>query len=404
MNKIEVIIATRSIFRNRRRMLVTVSTVAIAVFVCVLLRSITSGFEDVIAGQAIDQNVGALQIHKQGYSQRGSRSPLKYKFRVDEELLRRISTTPGVKALAPRIVFESQLSVGPHLSMLSISGVHPHFENQVCPESRRVESLQASTGNASIALGETLAKTMSLPGRASGILSATNAAGRQNAMDILLGAPFRASNPLESKGIGIVTLDFAQRLLGMPGEATEIAVAVHDRREIDAIVHRIRETLGEEYEVESWLDLEPALKSIMEQQSRNMALLMGILGLLVTFGLSNTMVLAVSERTREIGTLASIGATPATVTRLFVFEGLSIGALGSFLGLSLGALVVLALGSSGVTLASQSGTDPMTIIPRFDGAFALLIMAFAISLSVIASLVPARQAAKMKPVEALASI
>ncbi len=411
MKNVEFMLAFKNVFRNKRRTLITVATVAIAVGVSALMRSLAIGFENMIASTAIEQGVGALQIHKKGYDNRGGKSPLDFRFKLNPSLIAKIRSHSEVAELSFRIIFEAQVSNGTNQTVVSTLAFHPDHEKKVCPSSLvAAVFLQKNINtNNSIFLGDALAQAM-LPNsenkqtKPTLTLLATNSQGRQNALDAEFAGPFSSSNPFQNKRVAIVSLDFAQRLLGMPEEVTEIAVSVHTKNQIDNTVLSLQQILGDDFEVRSWIDIMPTIKATVQQQQNVMSIVVGILSILVAFGLANTMMLGVSERTREIGTMASFGTSSATMTRVFIFEGSIIGLLGGLIGTPLFGAVILILGHFGFAMPIKNGNIPLMLYPELDFYFLFIAILFGVIIAALASLVPARKAAKLNPIEALASL
>jgi len=137
--------------------------------------------------------------------------------------------------------------------------------------------------------------------------------------------------------------------------------------------------------------------------------IIGLVALLAGgFGVVNTMMISVSERTREIGTLKAIGARQGQIMKIFVSEAFLIGVIGACTGILIGLLVSFALPSF-TGAASTSGLGGAGVVGLFRGTLTasispglvLLSLALGISVGVIAGLYPAWRASKMNPVEAL---
>jgi len=120
------------------------------------------------------------------------------------------------------------------------------------------------------------------------------------------------------------------------------------------------------------------------------------------------MLMAVMERTREIGMLMSFGMKAREIVTLIVIEGMAIGAAGGFIGAVLGSIITIILHHTGIPLGSEIENIPIPIGDKLQVQFVPWAVPAAfflgLVLSVIASLWPARRAAKLDPADALRSV
>ena len=151
-----------------------------------------------------------------------------------------------------------------------------------------------------------------------------------------------------------------------------------------------------------------SLQAILDIANRVLALLQALLGsvgalalLVAALGVANTMMMAIYERTREIGVLKALGASAAEIRRLFTLEAGMIGLIGGFLGLIAGALLgrlVDWIAHRYLISEGLTGVGPLSIVPWWLALGALL---FAFLIGILAGLYPAARAARLDPVVAL---
>ena len=192
----------------------------------------------------------------------------------------------------------------------------------------------------------------------------------------------------------IVPLRAAQSLVGLPGGATNLDLALVD-------VWAAQELAGElaqryPYKVESWQEAYAQLVSALNAQSVSTTLIRGVVMVVVVLGIASVLVVSVVQKRREIGILRAMGATQAQILRVFLLQGAIVGALGSALGVLLAVALIWAFttfvrGSDGLPLFS------ITLAP----ALALRIAALATLCGVLAAVAPARRAAALDPALAI---
>ena len=192
----------------------------------------------------------------------------------------------------------------------------------------------------------------------------------------------------------IVPLRAAQSLVGLPGGATNLDLALVDvwaaQRLADDLAQRYP------YKVESWQQANAQLVSALNAQSVSTGLIRGVVMVVVILGIASVLVVSVVQKRREIGILRAMGATRGQILRVFLLQGAIVGALGSMLGVLLAVLLIWAFtsfvrGSDGLPLFS------ITLAP----ALALRIAAVATLCGVLAAVAPARRAAALDPAQAI---
>jgi lipoprotein-releasing system permease protein len=191
-----------------------------------------------------------------------------------------------------------------------------------------------------------------------------------------------------------VPLRSAQSLVGLPGGATGIDLALHDVWSAQTVADKLAARLP--HEVESWQQANAQLVSALNAQSISTGLIRGVVMVVVVLGIASVLVVSVVQKRREIGILRAIGATQGQVLRLFLMQGAIVGALGSVLGVGLAALLVKAFttfvrGSDGLPLFS------IVLAPTL----ALQIALLATACGVLAAVAPARRAARLDPAQAI---
>ena len=192
----------------------------------------------------------------------------------------------------------------------------------------------------------------------------------------------------------IVPLRLAQNLLGLPGGATSLDLALKDVWSADALAKELARELP--YKIESWQEANAQLVSALNAQSVSTGLIRGVVMIVVVLGIASVLVVSVVQKRREIGILRAMGATRSQIVRVFLVQGAVLGSIGSLLGLLL-ALVMIWLFTHFVR-----GSDGL---PLFDIALptsiALEVALLATVCGVLAAIAPARRAARMDPAEAI---
>jgi ABC-type lipoprotein release transport system permease subunit len=202
-----------------------------------------------------------------------------------------------------------------------------------------------------------------------------------------------------------ISLAEAQTLFDLRDQATEVVVALQSVGQEKAVVAALQAALPA-VEVASWQDLKPEMNQSLEVDKQVMSIFGLVVLLIAGVGILNLMLMAVFERTREIGLLAAMGLKRHEILGLFLLEGVFIGLLGSLVGGVLGGLVVVGVGQVGIKLSIAEMGEMMALLG--DRLYPMLridlLLGRALTVAVIAalaSLYPAWQASKREPAEAL---
>jgi lipoprotein-releasing system permease protein len=192
----------------------------------------------------------------------------------------------------------------------------------------------------------------------------------------------------------IVPLRAAQSLVGLPGGATNLDLALVDVWTAQQLAGELAQRYP--YKVESWQEANAQLVSALNAQSVSTTLIRGVVMVVVVLGIASVLVVSVVQKRREIGILRAMGATQAQILRVFLLQGAIVGALGSALGVLLAVVLIWAFttfvrGSDGLPLFA------ITLAP----ALAVRIAALATVCGVLAAVAPARRAAALDPALAI---
>jgi lipoprotein-releasing system permease protein len=192
----------------------------------------------------------------------------------------------------------------------------------------------------------------------------------------------------------IVPLRAAQSLVGLPGGATNLDLALVDVWAAPVLAAELARRFP--YKVESWQQANAQLVSALNAQSVSTALIRGVVMVVVVLGIASVLVVSVVQKRREIGILRAMGATRGQVLRVFLLQGAIVGAFGSVLG------VLLAVGLIWAFTAFVRGSDglPLFAITLAPG-LALRIAGIATLCGVLAAVAPARRAAALDPAQAI---
>jgi putative ABC transport system permease protein len=194
-----------------------------------------------------------------------------------------------------------------------------------------------------------------------------------------------------------------QKTLHLDQETSEIAFRVRDQGRVDVIKDELSRRLDSEYFVETWLDLSPFFRDIMGLQNIVFGAVLVIIFVIVIAAIVNTSLMTVMERTREIGTLMALGYRRKHILLLFLGEASVIGLTGGVAGVVFVAILMSILGRTGIVMKLPGQQVATVLYPEVQPGFIALVLALAVGSALVAGLLPAWRASRMKPVQALGS-
>jgi len=395
-----LMIAFRNISRQKRRSLLTGAAMALGVAFTLFLSSFFNGLIDMFMHRTVDTTLGAIQIHKEGYLE--SDEPLKQDMMVSRELLASIRSVPNVRDVSARISFDGLLTNGSSASVTMVTAIDPAHEYLVCPGRHDLEGNETLTtkDKDSAIVGEELASTLGLnPGAESTLLVSTQK-GQSNALGVTVKSLMTINLPLQSKTGMVVTLDFAQQLLRMASRATEYVIAVNNLGIVSSTARLLQKQLGAQYEVLTWRERDALAAQVMDQTGIVLGVIIGVLFLLVATGIINAMLMNVSERVRDIGTMLALGMRRYQVLAIFLLEAMILAILAALVGTVLGFAIVKLVALRGIELTVPDAKAVM-IIPFINWGMVIKTVIGASLGAVFAALYPAFRASRLTPIEAL---
>jgi lipoprotein-releasing system permease protein len=197
-------------------------------------------------------------------------------------------------------------------------------------------------------------------------------------------------------------LEAVQSLLQLTADTISmLAVNIDDAWNSDEVARRIRDELGFPYETYDWKSLNASLFSALALEKLAMAVILSLIIIVAAFNIVSMLTMVVADKTREIGILKSMGMTDGTVLRIFMLQGLTIGAIGTLLGGIGGWLLILIVDRFGLVRIPAEVYFIDTLPIALDPLDLMLIAGLSMLIAFGATIYPALQAARLLPVDAI---
>jgi lipoprotein-releasing system permease protein len=327
------------------------------------------------------------------------------------ELADQLGHVPGVKAVAPAIYITVLLSSGGRAHGVVVKGIDPALEAKRNEALQRVVEGTASfapdtQGFDSIVIGKMLADDLKL--RPNDYITLTSPAGHMTPFGMIPRSErFRISGIFDSgfydydANWAFVTLHAAQKLAGVGDVASVLEFRIADVDRAEQMANQLIHDAGKGYTATTWMDENRALFRALSLEKLVTALFIGLITFVAGLNILVVLTMTVSDRARDIAVLMAMGARRQQIRRIFVLLGIAVGGFGTAVGLAAGYFLAWAAGTyKMIPLDPQIYSVPFVPFQP-NPADALWITAAALAISIASTLVPARSAARIQPVELL---
>ena len=400
-------LAWRNLWRHRRRTVIIVLAMGLSLGMMMFYDGLMDGFNDAIAGNAVRVLGGNVQVHAEGYREKVDSNPL-LPLTDDMSVVKAALSQPDVIAAARRIQTSGLVSNREGAFSMSIIGIDPAAEAPVSLIAEHIVEgryLEAADED-SILIGQGLADALAIGvgDRVTMVGSDIHKQNRQRTMTVI--GIYDIGIASMEKGTSYISLTEAQNLFNLRDQSTEVQIILKRVGLETGVIAALAPALPG-YEVESWANNYPELGNAVGRKNIVMDIFSVIIIMIAGIGILNLLMMAIYERTREIGLLGAMGLKPRQIATTFILEGTLIGVVGVIAGIAIGLLTNLSLMQVGMDYSQFAGvTEYMALISGkvyptlglsrlFGRASTILIIA------ALAALIPAMIASRREPSEAL---
>lgn len=409
-------VAWRNLFRQGRRTLITATALAVGAAMCMAMWAWADGMMGQMFTLMVTEQIGHVQVHHPKYPV----SHILYDtVGTADARLTRIDALPEASAATGRLVAfglvgTETLSIGAR-----IVGVVPAREDAVTGITRRIDAGRYLTADDARAgpripavIGHEVAKKLRV-GVGGELVMITQAADGSLANELfeVVGVAHTGSSAMDRAGV-YVPLAVLQRVLVLEDQVHEITVLARDAEASAALSSAVATAVGGSDSgllVRTWAETDPITARLMGMTDGMMAVLLVVVFAATGLGVLNTMLMAVFERTRELGLLKALGLKPRQIVLLILTESGLLALFAAAVGLVLGLAADAYLVVYGIDLAVKEGQgfeyegvrfDPV-IHAAFGWTGVVVTLVTLVAVCLLASLWPAIRAARLRPVDAM---
>ena len=400
-------LAWRNLWRNRRRTIIAVSSIVFSVLLASWMRSMQEGSYDSMIENSVKFYSGYLQVQDTAY---WDERTLDNSFEATNELKEKIGSIDDVTLVVNRV--ESFALAANHLKSkpAMVMGIEPEAEDQITKISQKVKQGRfLKTGDKGALLGEGLAKYLGLGvGDTLVMISqgyhGISASGLFEIVGLL-------SHPNQEFNNRMVYLDLgtARDFYSAYGLSTSLVVMTHNHYEVKHLKKAISEIIPPQNRVMTWTEMQPDLEQLIESDRGSGIIMLGILYMIIAFGMFSVVLMMVKERSREFGVVHAVGMQKSKLTVVVFFETIFIGLIGCIAGLAISYLFCLyfyhnpiPMSGDMATAYEQYGMEPFLYFSLKASLFySQMIVVFLVSLFI--SIFPMYNIYRLKITKAIRS-
>jgi putative ABC transport system permease protein len=399
-------IAFKNVWRNKVRSLIVIVAIILGLTGGILTTSIITGMVDQKVRAEITNEISHIQVHNPAYLKNYESE---FMIAHPDSISTLISKLPGVRAVSSHTRITGMAASSNAAAGIQIVGVDPVAEKKV---SGLYTSIPDSGGGYftgirknSIVIGRKLADKLKIRLKSKMVIRYQNNDGNLTEAAFTVNGIFQTSNPAFDETNVFVKKKDLDIITGGDNGIQEIAILLNNIDLIPETESTLRTKL-KGLDVENWMEIRPEMGFITSAISVEVYILLGVILFALAFGIVNTMLMIVFERTRELGMLMAVGMSKSRVFRMIMLETIFLTAIGGVIGMILSAALVGFLHQHGIDLSSVSkglgayGFDSK-IYPFIKTEVYFNLSLMIIATGILSAIMPARKALKLKPVDAI---
>ena len=402
-------LALKNLTRYKRRTLITSLAIALGLMMFILVESLLQGtIEESVRNLKWYETSSARIMHNEYWNERLMK-PLDLSIENPDRIIETLANE-GIAA-TKRTTFSAEMILNSidfkeegNLSVV-VDAIDPNTDNDVFRfENTLIDGRLITPGTNEINIGSWFAQDIGAEVGYYITLVTRGNGGFYEAMDLEIVGIINCPNPNVNRTLLMMPLDTASDYLAMGNTVTEIDIALKDSAHLEKEITHIKEVLNLEstnYTIMNWKELAHDFIAVSRADKEGSIIILFLVFIIAAVGISNTMLMAMYERIRELGMLRALGMKDSTIQLLCIAEAGGIGLVGAIMGTVLGAIANFFLVKNGINMKFMLRDMDMgyRISAIMRGAWSIepILLAFfsGIILSMIVAYFPTRQAIKM---------
>lgn len=398
-------IAWRNVWRSKSRSLIMIAAIAIGLIAGVFIMAFMQGLVDARVQSATKSELAHLQIHAPHFAEN---SDIKFYIPNSQELMAEVAGKDSVVAASRRLLAEPFITAAHGTAGGTLLGIEPDWEKKVTDISEHLVDgtyLEKTSRMAPVLVGAKLAEKLKLKTGSKLNVQLVNRSGELSLKGYRVSGIYKTASTGYDETHLFVRYQDLKAQLGMEEHAAhEIAILLQKGDEAELLKPSIQKIVGNNI-VETWKEISPEMFLLTNMMGQVMYIFVFIIILALGFGIVNTMLMAVMERTKEIGMLMAVGMNRRKIFFMIILEAVMLTVTAGVIGAVIGSLItkyfettpinlsILAKGLEKFGFASQVYTS-------LNSGTLVTIFILVVITGIISAIYPALRALKLNPAEA----
>ena len=332
-------LAWRNIWRNRKRSIITMTSILIAVFLSLLMRSMQLGMYKHMIDNVVGSYTGYIQIHNNGYWDARS---IDNSMAINVSFIGKIKALKGVEEVLPRLENFGLISVGDLTKVVSITGIDLKKELKLQDINSKIVQGNLFNKPQDIVIGKGVASYFKVGVNDTLVFMGQGYHGMLAAGKYKVSGIIDLKNPTLNKMTVLQSLQDAQNLFSASGMATSLVIDMKDNFNLHKLQKNIENTIDtKKFEVMNWQQMMPELQQTILADNVGGLLMAAILYMILVFGIFGTVLMMTQERKYEFGVLVSIGMKKGRLILMVFIETVILSLMGVIVGVILSYPIML---------------------------------------------------------------
>lgn len=400
-----LLIAWRNIWRNKLRSLIVILAVVIGMFAGTFTVGLMDGTMKSRVEEAINNESSHLQLHKPEFL---DNKELIFTIDNTNEINSFLSDISEIKEFSRRFKIFSSLRTAHGNAGVAIVSVEPVKEARLSKIAEKIIEGEYFNDKKKeqIIISEKTAKKLQVETGSKIAVDFVKLDSIPTASSFKVVGIFKTSNSMFDEMTAFIRNSDMEKIVGFSdNQCHEIAVRLKNNEDLYTVQQKIRKKF-QELDVKNWKELQPEIGMLVEMGNFMLFILMLIILLALSFGIINTMLMSVMERTKELGMLMAVGMSKGRIFKMIMLETLFLSLVGAITGMLIGGLLIEYYGANGLDMSQYAeGFEQMgysaVMYPDLSLIKYFNILVMVVFIAIFSCIYPARKALKLKPVEAL---
>ncbi|MBT8102434.1 MAG: FtsX-like permease family protein [Gammaproteobacteria bacterium] len=400
-------LAWRYLWRNHRRTIIMLSAISVGVWAMIFMTALTRGMVDQMIKDGVSVLPGHVQVHHPLFLDDPSVSN---RITIGDAELARAFDTAGFKAWASRVKVPAVIASERESRGVTLLGIDPAAEREfsfVSYDDVEGRFLEGADDNG-IVIGRELASKLETEVGKRVVLMSQDPENEIADRGFRVVGLFKANMPAFEESYVFIGKQAAQKMLRIGDTTTEIVFLADDYRSIEPTFKQVSARVDSSLEVSRWYEVDTYLGTMLKVMDGFVLIWVIVIFLALSFGLVNTLVMAVFERVREIGLMLALGMKPASILGQIIIESMLLLAVGLAIGDLLAWATIQPLQGGIDISAVAEGMEMMgassVLYPKLYLSDMIRANVVVLILGFLASLSPAWRASRYEPVEAITKV